>query len=64
MGVGGKTDANVWGYEEAPEYSTVKQNSMYSVVDTGSSAINFSSLYFEDLIYKIYEKVGGNEYQF
>ena len=64
VGIGGKTDVNVWGYEEAPEYVTVKNNAMYSVVDTGSSAINFSSLYYEDLIYKIYEKVGGNEYQF
>ena len=62
--MGGKTDLNVWGYEEAPDYATVKNNAIYSIVETGSTAINFSSLYFEDLIYKIYEKVEGNEYQF
>lgn len=37
---------------------------MFSVIDTGSSAINFSTLYYEDFINKIFEKVGGTEYQF
>jgi len=54
---------STWGYEQI-DFGTVNQNSMYSVIDTGSSAINFSTLYYEDFIYKIFEKVGGNEYQF
>ena len=54
---------STWGYEQV-DLATVNSNSMFSVIDTGSSAINFSTLYYEDFINKIFEKVGGTEYQF
>ena len=56
---------NTYAYETLdayPEY--VVDNKLYSILDTGSSAINFSSLYFEDYIAKIYEYIGTTAYDY
>ena len=41
--------ANSWGYAEA-DYPTVVSNSLYSVIDTGSSALMISALYYNSLV--------------
>ena len=39
-------------------------NAFYSIIDTGSSAINFSSLYFQDFIEKIFDYMGESQFSF
>jgi len=61
----GTTDVeNTFSYQSLPEYENyVVDNSLYTIFDSGSSAINFSTLYFEDFIKKIYEYLGGGNYK-
>ena len=42
----------------------ISDNSVYTILDTGSSTLAISALYFEDLIEKIFEYVGSKNYEF
>ena len=46
------------------DYNTEKDQAFYSVIDTGSSVIWISALYYEDMILKMMEKVPEVEWQF
>ena len=39
--------------------ATVKNSSVYTIIDTGSNAIYFSALYYESFLRKIFAWVGG-----
>ena len=45
-------------------YSYHKKSMLYSIIDTGSSAMIIASDYFEKLIEKIYESAGITTYEF
>ena len=57
--------SNSFAYEQTPDYPIfVENNSMYAIIDTGSTALMFSSLYYESLIYKIFEYAGISDWTF
>ena len=59
----GTTDPeNTYGYG-AVDKEIEGAHKLYSILDTGSSAINFSYHYFDDFISKIFEYVGGDEWE-
>lgn len=42
---------------------TVKNRSIYSMLDSGSTAIYFSELYFEDFIRTLFDYVGSDDFK-
>ena len=59
MAIGDFTDDNnVYTWEATDEYTTVNsEQALYSIIDTGSTALMISALYYESLINKIMDKV-------
>ena len=63
VGIGGTSEEQTYGYSDSDEFGDfVVDNSLFTIIDTGSSAINFSLLYFEDFILKIFEYVGERNF--
>ena len=62
VAVGSTNQADIFSYESV-SYSQEKDNSLYTLFDTGTATINFSALYFDDFIERIFEYVGGNDYE-
>ena len=64
IAIGNLDDENTYSYQGLADYPDyVVDNSLYTILDTGSTAINFSSLYFEDFIDKIFAYMGGLSYK-
>ena len=62
VAVGNTDPSNAYGYENV-SYNQEYENKLYSIFDTGTSSINFSALYFDDFIEKIFDYVGGDDYR-
>lgn len=62
VAVGSTHQSNAFGYESV-SYNQEANNQLYTIFDTGTASINFSALYFDDLIEKIFEYVGGDDYE-
>ena len=44
--------SNAFAYENTDEYPIfVENNSIYAIIDTGSTALMFSGIYYESLIF-------------
>ena len=69
IGIGSTNNNFIFGYENS-DSKQFKQtinsqnglNSVYSIFDTGLSAIMISGFYFDDLIKYIFKYVGGDNY--
>ena len=57
--------ANTFAYQyQGDKYAvTVKNRSIYSMLDSGSTAIYFSELYFEDFIRTLFDYVGSDDFK-
>ena len=56
---------NQYKWENYEAYSnTIRQNAVYSVIDTGSSAMMISSVYYESLILKLFERLPDVQWSF
>ena len=63
IGIGSIEVEDTFAYDEIHDYPEwVVDNAMYTIIDTGSSALIVSHYYFEDLIKRIYDYVGDDEY--
>ena len=62
VAIGDTTEANVYSWGTTDDYTTEKNNAFYSIIDTGSTALMISALYFESLITKIMAKVPDAEW--
>ena len=57
--------SNAYAYEQTNEYPVYQENnSLYSIIDTGSSAIMISSLYYEDLIIQLFDYAGITDWAY
>lgn len=64
-GVAIGTTSNGWAYEASPDYPNfVEGNSIYTIIDTGSTALLISALYYEALIYAIFDYAQIDDWQF
>ena len=66
MAIGDFTiDENVYSWQVTDEYTTINnQGGLYSIIDTGSTALMISALYYESLINKIFDAVPDTEWEF
>ena len=65
IGVGSTDPEDTYAYSPIKKHPDfVVNNAMYTIIDTGSSALIVSNYYFEDLIRLIFDKVGDDEYKF
>lgn len=53
---------NAFNYENIT-YSHESNHELYTVFDTGTTAINFSALYFDSFVEAIFAYIGGDDYQ-
>lgn len=53
VAIGNTLVENTYVWADLPDYSTEKDNALYSIIDTGSTALMISSLYYESLVTKI-----------
>ena len=59
------TVSNSYAYEASPDYPIFQEgNSLYSIIDTGSTALMISSLYYESLIYKMFDYAGITDWKY
>ena len=67
VGIGSTNAWDVFAYSTLEEHShyaqTIKDHSVYTIIDTGSNAIYFSALYYEVYIRKIFAYVNGNTWK-
>ena len=65
IGVGSTDPEDTYAYSPVKDHPTfVVDNAMYTIIDTGSSALIVSNYFFKDLIKLIFDKVGDDEYVF
>jgi len=65
VAIGDTTAPNSYAWAELEGYTTWRSdNSFYSIIDTGSTAIMISSVYFESLILNIFARVPEANWQF
>ena len=65
VAIGNLTDTNSYAWAELEGYSTWNaDNSFYSIIDTGSTAIMISAVYFESLVLNIFARVPQANWQF
>ena len=65
VAVGDTTAINRYAWAELSDYKTWQpDHSLYSILDTGSSAIMISSLYFESLMQEIFARVPNAMWEF
>ena len=63
IGIGSTDIGDTYAYKGLKDYPDwVVDGAMYTIIDTGSSAILISQYFFEDIIDRIYEHVGDDEY--
>ena len=55
VAIGNTNAANTYSWQSLPDYSTEVDQTFYSIVDTGSTALMISALYYESLIVKMME---------
>ena len=53
VAIGNTLTENTYVWATLDDYSTEKDNSIYSIIDTGSTALMISSVYYESLITKM-----------
>ena len=58
----GEEKDNTYRYSSV-SYIQENDKQLYTIFDTGTPVINFSALYFDDFIKKIYKYIGGNDYE-
>lgn len=64
VAIGSIENENAFSYETLDDFpGYIDKNAIFSVLDTGSSAINFSSLYFNDFIAKLFAYMEVNTWQ-
>ena len=57
--------SNAYAYEQTNEYPVQQENnSLYSIIDTGSSALMISSIYYEDLIIQLFDYAGITDWAY
>ena len=64
VAIGDTGPSNVYSWETLPDYTTEKDQAFYSVIDTGSTALLISALYYESLVLKMMDKVSNVEWSF
>jgi hypothetical protein len=65
VAIGDTSDANSYAWAKLEGYTTWQaDNSFYSIIDTGSTALVISSIYFESLITEIFARVPNANWQF
>ena len=64
VAIGDTTIANTYSWQSLPDYSTEQNQAFYSVIDTGSTALMISALYYEDLIVKMMDKAPSVSWSF
>ena len=64
VAIGDTNTSNTYSWQVLNDYDTEKDQAFYSVIDTGSSVLWISALYYEDMILKMMEKVPEVEWQF
>ena len=62
VAIGSPSISDAYGYESV-SYTQEKNNELYTIFDTGTAVINFSALYFDDFIERIFAKIGGTDYE-
>ena len=56
---------NAYNYEDTTDYPIFQENkSLYSIIDTGSTALVISSLYYEDLIIQLFAYAGIDDWAY
>ena len=60
--LGSPTNSWAWGSVKDEE-STISNGEVYSMFDTGASAIIFPSFYFEQILTEMFSEMGGNEFE-
>jgi hypothetical protein len=60
VAIGDTSVENTYSWGVLDDYTTEKDQAFYSIIDTGSTALVISSLYFESLITKIFAKVDSS----
>jgi len=57
VGVGSTDPADTFAYhKDSTQFDlTIKDNSVFTIIDSGSNAIYFSALYYEGFILKIFD---------
>ena len=56
---------NAFAYENSSDYPIfVENNSIYAIIDTGSTALMISAIYYEALVYAIFEEAGDDDWNF
>jgi len=65
VGIGSTQSSSVYGYgDSGDKYAeTLNNNSIYTIFDTGLSAMMISGAYFEDLITRIFKYMGATNYR-
>ena len=62
MAIGNTDPENTYSYGGVEKGQEDETMMLYSILDTGTSALNFSYHYYDDFISKIFEYVGGDDY--
>jgi len=64
-GVAFGNESNAFAYENTDSFPNfVQDNSIYSIIDTGSTALVISKLYYESLIRNLFEEAGIDDWQY
>ena len=59
------TVGNAYNYENTSDYPIFqKDGSLYSIIDTGSTALVISALYYEALVTALFADAGIDDWQF
>ena len=64
VGIGNTNAANTYSWQPLSDYNTEVDQAFYSIVDTGSTALMISALYYESLITKMMEQVPSVDWSF
>ena len=57
------SNQDTYKYASISEYpSTLTHEGIYTIIDTGMGAIYISNIYFDDIIFRIYEKMEVGDY--
>ena len=60
VAIGDTVIANSFAWEELKDYDTSRpDNSLYSILDSGSPTIMISSLFYDSLISEIFDRIPG-----
>ena len=60
-----QSEAKTYAYAQTSDYPIFQQDySLYSIIDTGSTALVISALYYESLIMNLFNDAGIDDWQF